>query len=87
VKEFAVRRGITFICQSPYSPDMNQCDRWVNKSLKKHLRHLTFHSAKDVGDESLHFLRHIKREHFVQELKSLIKHCHNVIECNGGYVN
>jgi hypothetical protein len=87
VKNFTERRGMTVIRQSPYSPDMNQCDRWVNKELKKHFRHMTFQSAEDVCDESLHFLRSISRERFIQELRSLIKHCHNVIQCNGGYTN
>jgi hypothetical protein len=65
---------------------MNLCDRWLNKDIKEHLRFLNFQSAEQIRDETLHFLRGIPRNCFVDRLKQLEKQCHDVIKCNGGYV-
>jgi transposase len=83
--EFFQRRKIALISQSPYSPDLNQCDRWINKALKRHCRFLNFTCVDDVVLESLQFCRSITRDRFISELNLLRDHCQKVIDCNGGY--
>ena len=74
------------ITQSPYSPDLNQCDRWINKEIKEHFRHLHFRSAEEICAETLHFLRSIPRDRFQQELMRLQDYCQDVSACVGDYV-
>jgi hypothetical protein len=85
-KEFISRRKITLITQSPYSPDLNQCDRWINREIKEHFRHHNYQSAEEIVEESLRFLRSIPRQRFEKELKRLENHCRDVLACNGDYV-
>ena len=53
VKDFLQKRGITTIWQSPYSPDLNLCDRFLFLWLKNSLREMTFNSPEDVKKASL----------------------------------
>ena len=51
--EFLEKRNVTCIKQAPYSPDLNMCDRWIFKELKKHLRNCSIQSKDDVVSEAL----------------------------------
>ena len=74
------------IKQSPYSPDLNQCDRWVFKDLKKHLRQYGYSSAEEIQEKTLQFMRQLPPERFPLEIQRFHKHCKSVIECRGDYV-
>ena len=52
-KEFFTQRKINVVQQSPYSPDLNQCDRWLFEEQKKTLRGNVIASAQDVLYESM----------------------------------
>jgi len=41
-REFCNRRGMELLWQPPYSPDLNICDRWLFKTLKKELKNEHF---------------------------------------------
>lgn len=86
-RDFFRQRQVKMIEQSPYSPDMNQCDRWVFKDLKKHLRKSLFSSGTEIINESLHFFRSLPKEKFSSELQRLHDHCNDVIRCAGDYVD
>ena len=45
-KTFFRSKGVDLPRQSSYSPDLNGCDRWVNKFLKKQLKATTFHELE-----------------------------------------
>ena len=83
---FFQQRKIEMIRQSPYSPDLNFCDRWVFKSLKKHCRQLTFSNSDEIQHESLQWFRGLPQDRFLKEINSLYKHCKCVISCSGDYV-
>jgi hypothetical protein len=85
-RQFFERRGVQLISQSPYSPDLNLCDRWLFSELKKTLRKTEFHSADEVRDAALHAFRQLKRERFEEELKHFHEHCQHVIHARGDYV-
>ena len=72
--------------QAPYSPDLNQCDRWLFKVLKQGLREYKLASAHDVLNASLEVFRKIPENRFVFELENLQQHCVKVIGANGDYV-
>ena len=83
---FLERRNVAVIPQSPYSPDLNQCDRWINKALKSHLRNMKFDNCDNVVTETLHFLRGLSPDRFHQEFERLRTYCQQVIACRGDYV-
>ena len=72
--------------QAPYSPDLNQCDRWLFKLLKRGLRECEIVSAHDILKASLEILRQIRENRFVFELENLQQHCVKVISAHGDYV-
>ena len=84
--DFFSRRHIQRVRQPPYSPDMNLCDRFLFKYLKKELRKSTYSTADEVCNASLHVLNAIPEERLLAELWKLREHCGSVIACNGDYV-
>lgn len=86
VKDFFSRRDIKCVWQSPYSPDLNMLDRWVNKELKKQLRQSVFTDGEEVKNEALRILRDIPESRYTQELDRLLEYCQKVIESGGVYV-
>ena len=36
--------------QSPYSPDLNQCDKWLNKAMKKETKKSVYNDADEVAE-------------------------------------
>jgi hypothetical protein len=86
VKEFLEGRGVTTIWQSPYSPDLNLCDRFLFLWLKNSLRGMTFHSAEEVEEASLQVLREISEDALREQVDLLLEHCQRVIDVGGHYV-
>ena len=70
-KDFLGRREMNVIAQSPYSPDFNILDRWVNSHLKTRFKHTTFTNAKEVEVAALQALRDIPFDVFLHHLEKL----------------
>lgn len=85
-KSFLERREVTVIKQSPYSPDLNLCDRWMFKELKQGLRKLNFHDSQEIQMKAFELFRQIPRERFRRQLELLRDHCVSVIRENGDYI-
>ncbi len=83
---FLNKRNITLIKQSPYSPDMNQCDAWLFRDLKKYLRRREFKDGNEVKLHALQFLRSLPRERFSSEINNMYNHCKAVVDNLGDYV-
>jgi len=83
---FFQKRSMQLVKQSPYSPDINLCDRWLFKELKKNLRRRQFQCAQDVLEASLEVFRNIPKERFRRELENLAAHCTAIIQHYGNYV-
>lgn len=86
VRDFLERRQVATVWQSPYSPDMNLCDRFLFRWLKDDLREDTFHDHKEVETAALHALRDMSEEALVAEVEKLLEHCQSVIDAGGVYV-
>lgn len=86
VKDFIAARKINTIWQSPYSPDLNLCDRWLFDRLKRELEGSEFTSHEEVQSTSLQVLRSIPQSEMAHELDKLFQHCQAVIDCGGDYV-
>ena len=81
--EFFRRRYIQLIPQAPYSPDLNQLDRWMFKEQKSGLRLQSYKSATKIFDESLRIMRSIPKERYAYELNVLYDHCKAVMQSGG----
>ena len=86
VSDFFARRHVTMVRLSPYSPDLNLLDRWVNEQLKKELRLKSFTSVEDVEKEVARVLNNIDEARYRREVDLLMTHCDNVIKSLEYYV-
>lgn len=86
VREFLERRQVVSIWQSPYSPDMNLCDRFLFSWIKSELRKQTFHSHTEVEYAALHAMRALSEDALMAEVEKLLDHCQLVIEAGGDYI-
>lgn len=84
-QSFFDRRGVFLQKQSPYSPDLNQCDKWLFKMLKKHLKKQTFSSADQIKQSARQFMMSLDSEKLELEFDKFINHCSKVISVNGDY--
>jgi transposase len=86
VQDYFEQRNIKTVWQSPYSPHLNLCDRFLFKWLKDDLRLMNFTSYQEVENAALHSLRQISEDALKVELKNLIDHCQAVIQTGGDYI-
>lgn len=86
VQLFMEQRRVQTVWQSPYSPDLNLCDRFLFRWMKSDLQGQTFHDHKEVEEAALHVLRDMSEESLVAEVQKLLDYCQLVIHENGEYV-
>ena len=79
-RQFFERRKTTLIKQSPYSPDLNLLDRWVNFALKERLCKFSFNTAEEVEIWALQYLRCVPLEEYFEQISKLKRHCQRVID-------
>lgn len=84
--EFLKNREVNLVWQSPYSPDLNLCDRFLFKTMKKELRKQSFHSEVEVEEAALRFLRQLSEQRLHDEVDALYDYCQDVINEGGTYV-
>ena len=56
-QDYLTKRDVPIIPQSPYSPDLNLCDRFLFKKMKRELKPQSFRGPKNVEKAVQHFLR------------------------------
>ena len=83
---FLERRGVSLVKQSPYSPDMNICDRWLNSKLEDSIRKGHFDDADSVATAALLYMRSIPEEEYFEQVRKLERHCQRIIDANGSYI-
>ena len=85
-QDFVSRRKVNCIAQSAYSPDLNLCDRWIFKEMKRHMRQRRFQTSAEIVEESLRWFKTIPSERFRAELLRLYNHCKLVVSSGGDYI-
>lgn len=85
-QQFIHSRGVQLVKQSPYSPDMNICDRWLNQSIKEYLRKEDNDNADDVAEAALQFMRNTSVDIYFEQVRKLERHCARVINASGDYI-
>jgi len=86
VTNFLSTFGTQILKQSPYSPDLNLLDRWVNDYIKQKLEKEVFSSHAEVEQAVMQVLKNISKEKLFSEFQNLKKHCLKVIDKGGCYI-
>ena len=55
-QDYLAQSGISVVHQSPYSPDLNLCDRYLFRAIKQYLKNEDFDGPEAVGN---YFTPHI----------------------------
>ena len=79
--------GIKRIKQSPYSPDLNLCDRYLFRKIKSDLKGVPMRGPDDVKVAVRQCLDRISEEDLLKELEKLRKHCEEVVRLGGVYTS
>ena len=82
---FLADSGVQIIKQSPYSLDLNLCDRFLFRKIKSELNGVDLMDQDDVRKSLQHIFRHISGHFFVRQLWKLRDHAKRVIEIGGHY--
>ncbi|QQP54273.1 Uncharacterized protein FKW44_007051 [Caligus rogercresseyi] len=85
-REFLTRRDVEPVKQSPYSPDLNLCDRFLLQKLKHLLREDEFGSHEEATLAVQRAMRRVSEDELYDQLRKLRGHCHDVIAVGGDYV-
>ena len=86
VQVFLEQRNITKVFQSPYSPDLNLCDRFVFMWLKSDFSTRRFEDFSDVEEAALRWTKSLNEDALRKQVQKLIDYCQLVIESGGEYV-
>ncbi|QQP53517.1 Uncharacterized protein FKW44_006023, partial [Caligus rogercresseyi] len=82
-REFLTRRDVEPVKQSPYSPDLNLCDRFLFWKLKHLLREDEFGGHEEATLAVQRAMRRVSKDELYDQLRKLRGHCHDVIAVGG----
>ena len=80
-------RGVSLVKQSPYSPDLNLCDRYLFREIKNDLKSELYDGPEAVQKAVQHSLRLIPEIKLKDQIEKLLIHCEKVISISGDYVS
>ena len=84
--QFLAGREVQTVKQSPYSPDLNLCDRFLFRKLKHLLRNEDFGGHEEATAAVQWAMGRVSEDELFDQLKKLRDHCHEVIQAGGDYV-
>ncbi|QQP42458.1 Uncharacterized protein FKW44_017132 [Caligus rogercresseyi] len=77
---------VQLVKHSPYSPDLNLCDRFLVRKLKHLLREDEFGGHEEATLAVQRAMRRVSEDELFDQLRKLREHCHDVIAVGGDYV-
>lgn len=86
-QDYLRSRNVPLVHQSPYSPDLNLCDRFLFRAVKVDLNTETLGDPEDVKSAIQRSIRLISENTLVDQLRKLRDHCDRVVEANGNYIS
>ena len=86
VKDYLASRNVTPVFQSPYSPDMNLCDRFIFSWMKSDFSKRNFTDHSELQNAALQWAKGLSEEVLSAEVQKLIDHCQLVIDSQGDYI-
>ena len=81
--QYLAAMGLRLVNQTPYSPALNLCDRFLFTRLKEVVRPLQYDSKDEVVKAAQHCLRSLPEDYLIHEF---LGHCKAVIRSGGDYV-
>ena len=78
--------GVQIVPQSPYSPDLNMCDRFLFTRLQEHCRAKEYSNGEELFKDAKRYLWSLTEDVLLHELGKLLEHCRAVIREGGVYV-
>ena len=84
--DFMEGRNVSMIFQSPYSPDLNLCDRFLFNWLKADFCDNSFRDHLELQQAALQWARQLDENSLRSEVQKLMNHCQAVIDARGAYV-
>ena len=82
---FLKQAKIQQLKQSPHSPDLNICDRFLFRKLKSGMKGVTLGTPDEVMSIGRQQLDRTSERELVRELEKLRDHCNIVIQLGGDY--
>ena len=67
--------GVPIVPQSPYSPDLNLCDRFLYTRLLEHCRAREYGNGEELYIDAKRYLRSLPEDLLLHELNKLLEHC------------
>lgn len=83
LREFFAKNSTHVAPQSPYSPDLAQCDFWLFPELKRPLRVNRFESHEEIERESARALKAIPTDDFSACFENWRKRWHSALRSGG----
>ena len=71
--------GLTDIEQSPYSPDLNMCDRFLFIRLQEYYTMQHYLSTEELKIDVQRFLTQLPKSLFLKELEKPKIHCEDMV--------
>ena len=75
---FLTRRDVEPVKQSPYSPDLNLCDRYLFRKLKYLLRNDEFRGHEEATAVVQRAMKRVSEDELFDQLRKLRDHCHDI---------
>ena len=66
-QQYLAGMGLRLVYQSPYSPDLNLCDRFLFTRLKEVVRQVQYDSNDEVVKAAQHCLRSLGEDYLIHE--------------------
>ena len=84
--QYLAAMGLRLVYQSPYSPELNLCDRFLFTRLKEVVRLFQYDSKDEVVKAAQHCLRSLPEDYLIHEYHKFLGHCKALIRSRGDYV-
>ena len=85
-RHFLTQHDMEQVKQSPHSPDLNLCDRFLFRKLKHLLRDELFRTHEEATSAIQRAMKMIEENELFGQLKKLREHCKDVITAGGDYI-
>ena len=85
-RHFLTQHDMEQVKQSPHSPDLNLCDRFLFRKLKHLLRDDLFRTHEEATSAVQRAMKMIDENELFDQLKKLREHCKDVITAGGDYI-
>lgn len=85
-QDYLAAYGLRIVPHSPYSPDLNLCDRFLFTRLQESVKLQQLDDPDEVLRAAQRYCRSRPEETLKKEFTKLLEHCRAVVRCGGDYI-